>query len=220
MADTRKMNTTASQIGKKIGLRLILIALSSLIPVSLSANETYVYKERDGTIWFTNIEPKSRDKNKFTLVNVYNRQGTYKSCYGLSLHEQKQRTRPYDRIIDIYAKQHDVNPLLIKSIIWTESCFDQHAVSRVGAQGLMQLMPRTAKILGVKNSFDPIDNIQGGTRYFSQLLKAFGQDKKLALAAYNAGPTAVKKYKGIPPYRETQKYVKRVLKKYNHYLRQ
>lgn len=106
---------------------------------------------------------------------------------------------------------------LIKAIIAVESCFDTHAVSRVGAQGLMQLMPATAAELGVRNAFSATQNIQGGVRYFRNMLDRFEHNIELALAAYNAGPRAVERYGGIPPYAETQTYVQRVLMHYSRY---
>ncbi len=102
---------------------------------------------------------------------------------------------------------------LIDAVIRTESGYRPHAVSRVGAQGLMQLMPATARSLGVDNAFDPGENIHGGARYLRKMYDRFGS-LRLAIAAYNAGPKAVKKYGGIPPYRETQAYVATVIRRY------
>ena len=111
------------------------------------------------------------------------------------------------------AQKYDLPVNLIKSVIRAESNFQVKAVSRAGAQGLMQLMPATARELGVKNPFNIEQNIDGGSRYLRKMLDSFGGDLKLALAAYNAGPEAVIKYGGkIPPYRETQQYVRRVLR--------
>ena len=204
---------------KKTSVRaLIILCLSACLPVQ--ASNAFVYEEQDGTVWLTNFHPKTLYKNKYTYRGTYGRSATKQSCRKLTLAEQRQRERPYERVIDIYANQYGISPWLIKSIIWTESCFDSNAVSRVGAEGLMQLMPGTAKELGVKNSFDPIANIQSGVLYFSDLLKQFDQNVRFALAAYNAGPGAVSKYGGIPPYKETQKYVSKVLKKYRGYVKQ
>lgn len=112
------------------------------------------------------------------------------------------------------ARTHGVDPRLVAAVASRESDFDARSVSRVGACGIMQLMPDTARFLGVTDIFDVRQNIDGGTRYLRTLLDAFHGDLDLALAAYNAGPGAVQKYGGIPPYRETQAYVKAVRQTY------
>lgn len=114
-----------------------------------------------------------------------------------------------EKIIHNESKSKGLDPDWVKAVVKTESNFNPKAVSHKGAQGLMQLMPETAESLGVEDPFDPEENIKGGTDYLKNLLGKF-KDKDLALAAYNAGPGAVKKYGGIPPYSETQNYVKKV----------
>jgi soluble lytic murein transglycosylase-like protein len=117
-------------------------------------------------------------------------------------------------LVEEAARTHDVDPLLIHSVIAVESNYDSHAVSPKGAEGLMQLMPPTARMLGISNSFDPRQNIEAGVRYLKYLQDLY-KDDTLALAAYNAGPKAVEKFKSVPPYRETQNYVDQVGKRYD-----
>ncbi|HEX6323077.1 MAG TPA: lytic transglycosylase domain-containing protein [Vicinamibacterales bacterium] len=117
------------------------------------------------------------------------------------------RASEFDALIVKHAEANRLNPALVRAVIQTESAFNPRAVSHVGAMGLMQLMPATARDLGVVDPFDPDDNIRGGTRYLRSMLDRFDGNVELALAAYNAGPGAVERFDGIPPYRETRNYV-------------
>lgn len=121
--------------------------------------------------------------------------------------------RSLDGYIEQIAQRYELDPLLVRAVIAVESNYNPAAVSPKGARGLMQLMPQTARRLGVRNSFDPLENLEGGVRYLKYLLTLFNGDKRLALAAYNAGEGAVLLYGGVPPYRETAEYVYRVGKK-------
>lgn len=125
----------------------------------------------------------------------------------------KVSRKKFGLVIDTVAKEHDVDPQLVKAVIEQESQYNPNAVSNQGAMGLMQLTPETAREVGVKNPFDPVDNIRGGTKYLSSLLNRYHGNVILALSAYNAGPNSVDKYKGVPPFEETKKYVKAVISK-------
>jgi soluble lytic murein transglycosylase-like protein len=129
---------------------------------------------------------------------------------------KEPKTRVYDDLIDRTARSRGVSPALVKAVIAAESAFDSRAVSVKGAQGLMQLMPATAASLGVSNAFEPAQNVGGGAHYLRLMIDRYG-DLGRALAAYNAGPSAVDRYGGIPPYRETRAYVERVLTYYRRY---
>lgn len=130
---------------------------------------------------------------------------------------EPQQTLPfYDHILQA-SQTYDVDAALIRAIIMVESSNNPRAVSHRGAQGLMQLMPTTAKWLGVEDSFDPALNIDGGVRYFKRLLNRFNGDVQLALAAYNAGSRYVHKYGGVPPFKATRAYIKKVLKYHRHF---
>src|SRR5256885_9981968 len=119
-----------------------------------------------------------------------------------------------DRIIFEVAEKQGVDPRFIHAVIWQESKYDPHARSHAGAQGLMQLMPATAKRFGCDHPEDPVENITAGTKYLSWLLKRFSGNVELVLAGYNAGEGSVDKYDGVPPYQETQNYVKIISQRY------
>lgn len=164
--------------------------------------QVYTRRNANGVVEATNV-PASPGYNL-----TYPGKGTLIHSRGF------QRTRAYwsmyDHHVQEAAQLHQVSPDLVKSIIAVESEFDQWAVSSKGARGLMQLMPATARRLGVADSFDARQNIFAGTQYLRMMLDQFGGDVDLALAAYNAGPGAVTRYGGIPPYRETRGYVQKV----------
>lgn len=198
-----------------------LLCLATLVMFSkhLHAEKTYVYKESDGTVWFTNVDPAAQDSARYKLIEVKGRKTATSSCKGMNESRMAERARNYHEDIKKYSSQFHIDSKLVMAVIRNESCFDKSAVSTAGAQGLMQLMPATAKSLGVTNAFSARQNLRGGTQYLSELVTRYENNLKLALAAYNAGPGAVAKYDGVPPYKETQKYIERVMKSYRSYVR-
>lgn len=165
----------------------------------------YRYRDSKGVLSFSDRAPKTHFYEKVRF-----------DCYACKVKSQVTwETTPlyvghYDDAIEFYAQQYAVSPALVRAVIHAESNFNPKARSRVGAQGLMQLMPATAKELGVANPLDPEANIEGGVRYLAMMLQRFNRDVRLATAAYNAGPNAVRRHKGVPAYAETQAYVERV----------
>ncbi len=131
------------------------------------------------------------------------------------LQPQNLKAQDLNEVINTVSDRHHIDPDFISSVIHAESGFNPHAVSPKGAQGLMQLMPGTASKLGVSNAFDPRANVEGGTRYLTELLQRYNFDVIKALAAYNAGPLRVQQYGGVPPYQETRAYVARIVGDYN-----
>ncbi len=175
-----------------------------------ASSEIYRYKDEKGVWHFSNIRSNKHYKPYLS------RTGKKKRRYSKS---DKFDADRYDAYIRLASKKFQVDGSFIKAIIRAESSFDHKAVSSKGAKGLMQLMPATAAKLKVNDPFDPKENILGGTRYISSLLKRFKNNKILALAAYNAGPKEVESRKGIPPFPETKTFVKRVMRYYKTYSR-
>lgn len=174
--------------------------------------KVYQYQQANGVTVFTDKAPTSTDYQILLYECFACRPDSDIDWNGIRLF-----TRNYDSLISQAADKHQLDPALIRAVIHAESAFNARAVSRAGAMGLMQLMPETAKDMGVTNAFLPEENILGGSKYLAQMLKQFNGDIALACAAYNAGPTTVTQYNGIPPYPETQAYVERVqilLKRY------
>lgn len=206
-------------------LSLLLFFLPAIASSSTSWAKVYIYAKEDGS----HVITSQRTKNKnLKLVKTYKVQKTkpkkkVNTNRGKNLvlkshcnsKQAQKRAATHKRSIEIYSRIYGVDEALVTAIIKNESCFRVNAKSRVGAMGLMQLMPGTAKQMQISNPWDPEQNIQGGVKYIAKMLKLFKGDKRLAVAAYNAGPGKVNKYNGIPPYKETQNYVRRVLSDYN-----
>jgi hypothetical protein len=172
-----------------------------------SSSQLFVYQGPTGERLVTN---QRQTNGAMQLIATYGRPTAVVSCRLSPADVMRVGAGPFDDIIVREARAQGLDPLLVKSVIWVESCFDPQAVSRVGAHGLMQLMPATAAELGVTDRFDPDQNIRGGVTYLARMLERFERRLDLALAAYNAGPGAVERHGGIPPFRETLNYVERV----------
>lgn len=191
-----------------------------IIALSLSGAataETYVYQEKDGTRWITDRSPALTDPSRFIFIQKYGGKAATRSCKGVTPAILEQRAQRYMPAVIEHSEKHNVDARLIKAMITVESCFDARAVSRAGAGGLMQLMPATARRYDVLDRFDPDDNLRAGIRHFRDLLDRFKNNLTYSLAAYNAGAHNVEKHGGIPPFRETQNYVRRVSKYYERY---
>lgn len=174
-----------------------LFAFSSVLP---GHADIYTYTDSQGVMHFTNVPTSSKYK-------LYIKEKSSKIVTSYS-------TERYNDLISQASKRHGVAFSLLKAMIKIESDFNPWAVSSEGAKGLMQIMPENIKALKIKDPFDPWENIMGGARYLKQLLKRFDGKLPLALAAYNAGPNIVERYKQIPPFKETEDFVDKVMKYY------
>ena len=204
----------------------LIIVLTVACPVIPSA-EIFKYVDKDGAIHYTNtptyVQSSVVNLPPLTEANFQKYFPTYKGSYlGLqpgvftSLSNLPNQAA-YDPHIKLYCRLYGLDCNLVRAVIRAESGFNPMALSPKGAMGLMQLMPDTSRDLGVVNPFDPLQNIDGGVRYLRMMLDRFNNNTALALAAYNAGPEAVLKHGGIPPFDETQIYVKRVMDFYDRY---
>jgi hypothetical protein len=193
-------------------MRYILITLGVILFISTAVYaDIYKYVDEDGVVCYTDT-PFGKDK-KADRVFRENADST-------PVQQQLVRTdydviKDYHGIVHEKASEYNMDPSLIKAVIKTESNWNNRAVSRKGAMGLMQLMPTTASEMNVRNPFNPEENIEGGTKYLRYLLERFNGDLTLALAAYNAGPQTVEKFGLVPPITETRQYVNKVLSLYN-----
>jgi soluble lytic murein transglycosylase len=177
---------------------IFFVVIGILLSSSSVGAVLYSYVDKSGRLHFTNVpaDPK------------------YRQVPGYAKIRRSARSARYNKFIQTAAQQYKLDPELVRAVIDVESDFDPYAVSQKGAMGLMQLMPGTAKEMRVAAPFEPQDNIMGGSRYLRQLIDLFDGDLRLALAAYNAGPTIVLAKGTIPSIPETENYVKRVLRKY------
>jgi soluble lytic murein transglycosylase len=195
----------------RIGMNCFFIGIYTLLYIIIAMAtplyaDIYVYADKQGVLHFTNVPTSSKSSD----YKVYIKETPNRPL-------ESNITNLYDHVISEASHTHGVSFSLLKALIKTESDFNPRAVSSAGARGLMQLMPENIKTLKIKNPFDPRENIMGGTQYLKQLIDRFNGKLPLALAAYNAGPGVVEKYQRIPPFKETENFVKQVMKYYSFF---
>ena len=222
----------------ELTLLLLPFTAALLLAANLQAGGIQRIEKADGSVEFSNtggsgqqtVIYKSQTGQGFVFSDQRPQHGSFEvlkfDCYAcnpnstINWHTISLNTTAYATDVKYIADKYKVEPALVRAVIHAESAFNAEALSKKGAQGLMQLMPATAKDLGVANAFDARQNIEGGVKYLANLLDLFNGDVELATAAYNAGPNAVKKYQGIPPYSETKVYVERVSILHQRYQRE
>jgi soluble lytic murein transglycosylase len=197
---------------RRAGLFAVALLLGGAPLAASAGGSLYRYVDSRGVVHFTNVQWDAR----FTRLRELPRLSFDRAGRMSRELESRRNTRAYDPLVERIGRESGVPPALVKAVIHAESFFDPRAVSHKGAMGLMQLMPATARSLGVAEPFTAEQNVEGGARYLRTLRERFG-NWTMALAAYNAGPEAVTKFGGVPPYRETQTYVRQVLTYYRRY---
>jgi soluble lytic murein transglycosylase len=199
------MGQVETILGKILSMSAIGVVLMGVTFFVTSAawSDIYLYVDSQGVFHFTNTPTSSKYKVYMSEKRKYTK-GLYNN-------------KSYDDVILEAATRNGISSSLLKAVIHVESYFNPKAVSKKGALGLMQIMPQNLEALNINDPFDPWENIMGGAQYFKAMLERFSGQVDLALAAYNAGPTAVEKYNDIPPYPETQRYVQKVMKAFRIY---
>lgn len=187
-----------------IGCLVPLFILLTFFVISPAFADIYLYIDTQGVLHFTNTPTSGNYK-------VYMREPLRHSNLSFTA------IRSYDDVITEAARRNGLSSSLLKALIHVESYFNPRAISKKGAMGLMQIMPENLQLLNITDPFDPWENIMGGAAYLKAMLQRFSGQLPLALAAYNAGPTVVEKYNGIPPYPETQDYVQKVMRFFRLY---
>jgi soluble lytic murein transglycosylase-like protein len=181
----------------------VLAAVTAMFAPATASAQIYAWRDANGTLVLS-------DRELNTPTKIYEVPGAPSYRTTTAAEERAVAAPRFDDLVVAHAQRHSLRPELVRAVIQVESGFNPMATSPKGAMGLMQLMPATARALGVRNPYDPAENIRGGTAYLRQLLDKYDGNEQLALAAYNAGSGAVDRYGSVPPYRETRDYVRRV----------
>ena len=207
-----KMETSKTTVVRLYSVIAVATALVLICQTALGSS-LYLCRDARGKKYYSNMPESGRGVPYSTKkLGSISFSGKWPGYSGSSYKNVR-----YHKQIDYWGKRYNIDPNLIKAIIRAESGFDRYAVSQKGAQGLMQLMPDTAREMRVSDPFDPGQNIAGGVRYLRKLLKMFNGNLVLSLAAYNAGPGKVEKAGGVPRINETRRYIQRVLNYYDRY---
>lgn len=194
---------------------IVVGVLLAWCPASPAEADIYQYTDKNGTLHFTNVNGGGRNHKRVKSEPAPSREASPPPRSTSAPLSSSNVPSAYVDIITSACDHYGVDPALVHAIVKVESDFNPYALSRKGAMGLMQLMPQTAVEMNVKNSFNPFENIYGGVKYLRYLIDRYEGNLQLALAAYNSGETAVKRWGTIPPFKETQNYVRRIMKIYN-----